>query len=547
MRKLRIIPIVLLALAGLSFMLIPAGKPAMAQGENILVNPSFEGQYSGYVPETPAEQADCSVGGICNTAQVPLGWKPWWKKERPTDVNPEFKPADRAAPGNRVLSGDRAAQYFSFWSTHKAGLRQTVTVPANANLQFSAWGHAWMTESDESLLSDRSGTPNMRIGIDPTGGIDPYNPAVVWSGYLQAFDTYQLFSVEAQAQGDKVTVFTFAAPSVNPNSPDYGFKHTDMYWEDASLVITGQGAAPAPAPPVSSGGGVAAAPVAPVVIVAGPAATPDANGVIYAEAQPGDSIWALAARNGLTLDEILELNDITRSHVVRTGDLFIVGYGDPPGTEPETQAPEGNDAAEGAAAEEGDVEADQVAQVPTIPPPPPATPEGISMVEQEVAGVSICLKAFDDNNQNGVHDSGEGLRSAVAFTISDDQSVVSNYVTDGDSEPFCIQGLKAGSYRVTRSSLPNEVMTTPGDHSVALTEGSILNLDFGSYMSDEPLTVADTSGQVNNAASDQGNAEAFENGDGGVMNGLLIAGVIIVVLLLVGVVIFILSSRRATT
>ena len=70
------------------------------------------------------------------------------------------------------------------------------------------------------------------------------------------------------------------------------------------------------------------------------------------------------------------------------------------------------------------------------------------------------LKAYDDINADGVQDADEALRPAVAFTISDGQAVVSNYVTDGESEPFCVEGLSAGSYRVTRSVLPNEVLTT---------------------------------------------------------------------------------------
>ena len=92
MRNKRLLPIALVTLVGLSLLLTLADRPAQAQEGNLLTNPSFEGQFSSYTPELPQELADCHLG-ICTTAQTPSGWKPWWVRERPTDVNPEFKPA----------------------------------------------------------------------------------------------------------------------------------------------------------------------------------------------------------------------------------------------------------------------------------------------------------------------------------------------------------------------------------------------------------------------------------------------------------------------
>jgi hypothetical protein len=50
-------------------------------------------------------------------------------------------------------------------------------VPANAQLRFSIWGQAWST-IDDSTFSNQPTTVNMRIGIDPTGGTNPYSPAI---------------------------------------------------------------------------------------------------------------------------------------------------------------------------------------------------------------------------------------------------------------------------------------------------------------------------------------------------------------------------------
>ncbi len=542
MRGIRLIPLIILVFMSVGLILLSADGPVNAQGENLITNSSFEGIYDSYVPETPQELADCPLG-ICNTAQLPWGWKPWWIKERPTDVNPEFKPAETNAPGNRVHSGQRASQYFSFWSTHKAGLRQTASVPHNSLVEFSIMGQAWMTESDSSLVSDYSGSANMRVGIDPTGGTNPYSPSVVWSEYKHPFDSYQPFSVRAQAQGETVTVFTFSAPSVNPNSPDYGFKHTDIYWDDASLIVVGAGSAVPVAPPSSGDGSGSAAPVAVPRYVPVPTSTPDAEGVIYTEVQPGDSLWAISARAGFNLNEFLELNEISRDHLIRSGDLLVTGFGDPPGAKVEIEGDEGSSA-------DSTEESSEMDPEPTSTPPPIPTQTGPTLADQEVSGGIICLSAFDDVDQDTVHDEIEPLRSAVAITISDGEQVVSNYITDGESEPFCIAGLKTGSYRVTRSSLPNETLTTPGDYAVALSEDLAIDIEFGSYLSENVLVSSSSFGGTttqNEEDSNSGGTGALVDETDDSLSELIIVGIVVAVLLLAGIVILVLSKRRATT
>jgi len=553
MRFVRLIPIVLLILIGLSVFAFSGGDTAAAQGTNLLVNPGFEGQYGSYVPETPQEQTDCPVG-VCTTAQVPHGWKPWWVKERPTDVNPEFKPAEDS---QRIRSGTRAAQYFSFWTTHKSGLRQTVTVPENAVVTFTIWGFSWMNELDDPCCSDGNATPNMRIGIDPTGGTNPYSPSVVWSGFQQPRDVYALFSVEAQAQGSQVTVFTFSAPDVNPQSPDYGYKHTDMYWDDASLTASGGAAPPPPAPPPATNpqgdNPTTTQPSAPAAnsnpLAVPPTSTPDAEGVIYSVVQAGDSLWSIAAKAGITLDEILELNNLSQDDFVRVGDLLIIGHADPPSeaaTEPETTA------AEEVVEEEPETAAEPTA-TPEIAPAEAVEVAEVEEVEEEEPAASICLSAFDDANQNGVRDEGEPLRSAVAFTISDVEKVVSNYVTDGASEPFCIEGLAPGNYQITRSVTGGEVVTTEKDQSLALQDGESKSFEFGSYQDGNAVAQLQSPNRVTGdgagtATGDNltGAAVGGQQNDGNGISGIFIIAVVVAVLLLVGVVVIILSARRAT-
>lgn len=572
MRTIRLIILFVVLLAGVGLIAATAGdQPAWAQGSNLLQNPGFEGGFYAFNPaDFPwlalygSQREDCKTSDgqylQCNTAQVPAGWIPWWISQSEEDPDwknrmPEYKPA--TAPFlNRIHSGSAAAQYFTFHSTHTAGLLQVVDVPQNASVRFSIWGQAWSSASDTDY-SDFPTPVNMRIGIDPTGGTNPYNPAIVWSGYKQPYDSYQQFVVEAQAQGTQVTVFTIS-------SPDEARKHNDVYWDDAELVVIGQ-AAPPPADDgdtgdtgdtgnTDAGSGGTAADAPPPSSSIGPTATPDAEGVIYAEVQQGDSFWSIAARHGLSIDEIYELNDAGEGDFVQPGQMLIVGYAEPATTEEEeteTEAAgegesEGED--EAAAEEEAALAAEDEPTATATPVPPTPTPEP--------RGGEICLKAFVDANQNGQHDAGERLKSAVAFTISNGEAVVSNYVTDGASEPYCITGLDAGNYQVTRSTTEGEVLTTSGDWSASVSNGGTQTLESGSYIDEARLDSNDgeneiaaaTENDTSEAAAAVANAATAENGEaeGGFARIIVIAAVVVAVLLLVGVLVIILSARRST-
>jgi hypothetical protein len=181
-----------------------------------------------------------------------------------------------------------------------------------------------------------------------------------------------------------------------------------------------------------------------------PTSTPDAEGNIYVVVQPNDSLWSIAARAGLSLPELLELNGITESTVLQPGDLLLIGRGAPPAT--------------------------PTSDIPTATlPPPTLTPTTIP------ARTAICLTAFEDTNQDGILNPGEPLRAEVAFTVFNDQTVVSNYISDGVSEPYCLENLEPGTYHITRSIARDETLTTEGDWALTLTYGNELNLAFGSY------------------------------------------------------------------
>ena len=195
--------------------------------------------------------------------------------------------------------------------------------------------------------------------------------------------------------------------------------------------------------------------------------TPDETGTISVIVQAGESLWIIAARAGLTLPELLALNNLTEADVINPGDVLIIGQGTPGTDPPAAGTPPGG------------------SPTPTRPPPTPRPTE-------TPAEAAICLLAFDDVNRDGVHDEGEPLRAGVAFTIYNTEAVVANYVSDGVSEPRCLRGLLPGEYRVTRSIAPGEVLTTSGDWALSLTAGSELRQEFGSVVGAAAVAGGDT-------------------------------------------------------
>lgn len=204
------------------------------QGANLLLNPSFEGQYSAYIP--PNGHPDCPAG-ICNTAQMAPNWTPWWLSHDPDDPPyiirmPEYKPADPIFTDPvRVRTGEAAQQYFTFFSNHKAGFYQQAAVAPGALLCFSIWGHSWSAQDDDDAYSGpEDGHLVQKIGIDPTGGTEWQSTNIIWGSEREQYDQYGLFEIQAVAQSPIVTVFVYSYP-------EFPVKHNDVYWDDAFLSV----------------------------------------------------------------------------------------------------------------------------------------------------------------------------------------------------------------------------------------------------------------------------------------------------------------------
>ncbi|MCB8946902.1 MAG: hypothetical protein H6653_02695 [Ardenticatenaceae bacterium] len=221
---------------------IAVGDEEVCTGTNLIANPSFEGDYPVYVMAAPGHP-DCQTwfddqpNQYCERVKLADDWHPYWldtpRTENWMNIQPEYVPSLPHEQPPRVRSGEKSQHYFSFWSTHEGGLMQQVSAVENGRYCFSSWGHAWSARDTlPGWLSDPNdhGDLYQRVGIDPTGGTDWQSPNIIWGDMRMQYDEFGLFSVEAVAQADTITVFIWSKANIP-------VKHNDVYWDDARLTL----------------------------------------------------------------------------------------------------------------------------------------------------------------------------------------------------------------------------------------------------------------------------------------------------------------------
>jgi len=193
------------------------------------------------------------IGQPFGEIDVPLHWIAWWDS---TLSRPEMKVIARTSPyldPPRICHGTHAVQWFSFYRTHHAGLLQQVSTRPGNVLSLTARAHGWFSQFDDPRLSQYSGTdglpvtiqdgePGMElmVGIDPSGGLDPWSEDVVWSIQFW-YSGYKSISLTVPASGSQATLY-LASKTLHP------FKHCDAYFDDVELVVEAGTGDPIPGP-----------------------------------------------------------------------------------------------------------------------------------------------------------------------------------------------------------------------------------------------------------------------------------------------------------
>lgn len=157
-------------------------------------------------------------------------WAPWWLPQAEHDPQwarqrPTFGP---------FTPEDGAVQMVSTpWGTHVGGLYQQVPSAVGNRYELSVEGQAWSSESEEPGSRQQSSDPNLQIGIDPTGGLDPTSPLVVWSEQSQPLSKWETLRLAAKSQAATNTVYLRSAPSLPK-------RQQAIFWRNALLRGVGR-------------------------------------------------------------------------------------------------------------------------------------------------------------------------------------------------------------------------------------------------------------------------------------------------------------------
>jgi LysM repeat protein len=278
----------------LLIVLLPA-TPVWAQSGNLLTNSGFDD--SAYIGRP----------GI--TGGIPTSWNAWGN----------FQNSDHESLAALVHSAPYAWRLRTESGLPTGGGYQTVSVQSGATYRFSIYAliwtcndEQWQCRDDTHTFSDTTSGGRLRIGIDPTGGSDPYSGSIRWSGFASPFTwgSFTPLSIDATASSSQLTVFTYY-------TADVSMRWHDVFWDDASLVAISS-------TPANNTNNVsnAAPPATAAPVVARPQQRPDGSQVHVV--QGGETLWSIAQAYHMSLDELRDLNNLGSTSIIYAGQSLIV-------------------------------------------------------------------------------------------------------------------------------------------------------------------------------------------------------------------------------
>jgi len=409
-------------------------QPQPQDGDNLLVNGGFEWPYN--------DDFTAKGGG-----QVAHGWNAWWYDDPGNTYDtPEFKPASIEVDPHRVRDGVVAQQYFKDSALHMAGLYQRVPVPVGSHVRFTVYGHAWATfcvQGNNKLDCDARDSSHggvdpitMKVGIDPTGGTDAFSQAIVWSAGRAVYDNYEQFVIEADAQGDAITVFVYS-------TPEWAAPVVNVFWDNAVLTASGGGGQPAP--PAANSGSANNAP--PQSGSSGNNIQPQPrreDGSQWHTVASGETLGRIAIAYETTVQSIRELNSLS-SDTISVGEELLI-------------------------------EAATVTATPTDQPAEEPTPTPGEVAESESSSGEICLNLFDDANENGLSDPEEGTLGGGLLSLSGGRS---ESMETSSVEVTCFSDLPGGDYEILAVPPDGYHLTGLSRIPVTLSDAGSVSLGIG--------------------------------------------------------------------
>ncbi len=501
--------------------------PLSQTGQNLLVNPGFEGldrPENNSTPNWGNHTRDTFTGAQYAEIFTPQGWVTWWQEgdfKRPEcHVIPKEYPF--LSP-MRIREGYYSVKCFSFYGKMNAGVFQVVrNLAPGAVVEGSFNAHAWAcNESSEAALSCGDAHAfYFRVGIDPTGGTDPFSGNIVWSAPYYHYDQFgKVGPVQATVGANGAATLFLQGYAKWP------YQHNDAYFDSASLVQVTQGEPPAPTaappPPTSSAPQPTSAPA--------PTALPRPDGATVHIVQEGDSLFGIACQYmSCDLERLRALNGLGPNDNMLSIGQEIVISGATVVIPTATPSPEPTQ----------DISPEQPTEQPT------EIPTVIIPVTTGDTG-SLCVLAFNDQNNDMIRQEGESLLPSSSLSLIGVDGVVGTpYTTDGLNEPYCFENLPPGNYVLRQTPPPGYAPSGPNEWGVMVAAGSVSSLQLGYTREDGSTTPVATPEGEPETQNPDGN-DTPSGGANKILTTIIrITGGIVLLLALAVVGLIIVSRRR---
>lgn len=187
----------------------------------------------------------------------------------------------------------------------------------------------------------------------------------------------------------------------------------------------------------------------------------------------GDTLISIAHAYGVTLDQLLTLNNLRAEALLQIGQGLIV-----------MRAPQyADDDGEGSADDESTPEREKAvgdAREGADLPPAPVAQADAPMRDPADISPQLCFTVFQDENHNGMMEPGEDqLPSATIRLLDAEDTELLRYTTGGAAEPICPRGLERKPYLIVGEAPPGYGWTSAARLQVDLRNGGLVRVDFG--------------------------------------------------------------------
>lgn len=197
----------------------------------------------------------------------------------------------------------------------------------------------------------------------------------------------------------------------------------------------------------------------------------------------GDTLISIALAYGVTLDQLLTLNDLDPEALLQIGQRLLVIRAPEYADDPEAEEAVAEDGTEAETAVGGDVDRGDL-------PPAPVVEADAPMRDPADISARLCYAVFRDDNQNGMMDAGEAMLPEAAVRLLDLDGVERlRYTTDG-AEPFCERSLERRLYLIEGAAPPGFGLTSASRLRVDLRSGGLINVEFGAKAGLETASIA---------------------------------------------------------